>query len=322
MKIVSLIILLIGAHFHLSAQEKYFEGTIVYNVRLEAIKNSIDESIYKLLLAGNGNKLTVQIKDGNYRQSLGIMEAYYIHQAKRIYYKFKNIDTLYYRDYNSDTNRVINIVKSDSLASINKYPCRSILLERNNFSSLFYYTNDLYLNPKYDEDNTIDNINVLSRETKGAVWLYSRLEIGGVRLIDSCIKIEQTPIDIHEFDLPSLPQSNFLKASLVMPARFPGNEKTWLNYLMNNLNTSLATKYVNLPRRQDTASEKVLVKFDVMENGTLSNIEVKNKSEVHAKLAEEAVRVIRQSLRWAPATIYGVKIKSTIIQPVVFVVKR
>ena len=322
MKRINLILLLIGAHLHLIAQQKNFEGTIVYNVRLESKKAGIDENFYKLLLVGNGNKLTVQIKDGNYRQSLGVVETYYIQKAKRVYYKFRNIDSLYFRDYNSDTNKVTRIIKSDSLTTINKYPCKSILLQRKNSSSFFYYTNDLYLNPKYDEDNTLENINVLSRETNGSVWLYARMDIGGVLLIDSCIKIEQKPIDNQAFDLPSLPQSNILNASLAVPARFPGKENAWGNYLKNNLNTSLAIKYVKLPKGQDSASEKVMVSFDVMADGSLANIQATNKSEVHAKLAEEAVRVIRESLRWVPATIYGVKTKFTVNQPVIFAVTR
>ena len=312
----------LAAFFRLSAQQKDFEGTIVYKVRLESKKAGTDENLYKLLLAGNGDKLTVQIKEGNYRQSLGIAETYFIQKAKRIYYKFKNIDSLYFRDYGSDTNRVTAIIKSDSLISINKYPCKSIRLQRKNFNSLIYYTNDLYIDPKYDEDNTIKNLNVFTKESNGGVWLYSQTEIMGVKLIDSCIKIEQRPIDMHVFDLPALPQRNVLTSSLVVPPHFPGKENAWVTYLKNNLNSSLAIKYVKLPKGQDTASEKVVVSFEVLEDGSLTNIQAINKKEVHPKLADEAVRVVKESLRWLPATVYGVKIKFTVNQPVVFAVSR
>ena len=315
-------LLLLAAFFHLTAQQKDFEGTIVYKVRLEFKKADIDENLYKLLLATNGDKLTVQIKDGNYRESLGVAETYFIQKEKRVYYKFKNIDTLYFRDYGSDTNRVTGIIKSDSLTTINKYTCKSIRLQRKNSSSLFYYTNDLHLNIKYDEDNTIENLNVFAKESNGGVWLYSQTEIMEVKLIDSCIKIEQRPIDMHVFDLPALPQRDVLSTSLAVPARFPGKENAWGNYLKSNLNTSLAIKYVKLPKGQDTASEKVVVSFDVLEDGSLTNIQAINKKEVHPKLAEEAIRVIRESMRWVPATIYGVKTKLTVKQPVVFAVSR
>jgi hypothetical protein len=322
MKTISLILLHLAAFFHLTAQQKDFEGTISYKIRLESKKAGFDENLYKLLLAGNGDKLTVQIKDGNYRQSVGVVETYFIQKAKRVYFRFKNIDTLYFRDYGSDTNRVTGIIKSDSLIRINKYSCKSIKLQRKNSSSLFYYTNEFHLDPKYDEDNTIDNLNVFAKESNGGVWLYSQTEIMGVKLIDSCIKIEQRPIDMHVFDLPALPQRDILTTSLVVPPRFPGKENAWGNYLKNNLNTSLAIKYVKLAKGQDTASEKVLVSFDVLEDGSLSNIQAINKKEVHPKLAEEAVRVVKESLRWLPATIYGVKTKFTVNQPVVFAVSR
>src|ERR1700730_4355768 len=116
-------------------------------------------------------------------------------------------------------------------------------------------------------------------------------------------------IDSHVFDLPNLPQKNILMTSLFNPARFPGKEKAWNIYLKNNLNESVAAKYVKLSKGHDTASERVIVSFVVSEDGNISNIGVLNKDQVNSKLAGEAIRVIRESPRWIPATIYGEKVK-------------
>jgi hypothetical protein len=322
LKRTSLIAFLIGIFIHSSAQQKNFEGTIIYSVQVKSRTKDLDDNFYMLLLAANGNKLTVQIKDGNYKQSIGVLEAFYIREAKRVYLKFKNIDTLYYRDYSSDTTRVTEIIKSDSLALINNFQCKSILIKRSNYSSRYFYTSSLHLNPEYDKDNSIENLNVFSKETGGAVWLYCSNDYNTALLTDSCIHLEQKNVDIHVFDLPSLPQKNILKTSVFIQARFPGKENAWNIYLRNNLNASLAIKYIKLAKGLDTAFERVMVSFVVSEDGTISKIEVKNKEQVHSKLAEEAMRVIRESPRWVPSTIYGVKTKFTVNQPVVFAVNR
>jgi hypothetical protein len=61
-----------------------------------------------------------------------------------------------------------------------------------------------------------------------------------------------------------------------------------------------------------------LIEFVVSENGMISKMEVLNKKELHARLAEEAVSVIHDSPRWIPAMICGEKIACVIRQPVVF----
>jgi TonB family protein len=109
---------------------------------------------------------------------------------------------------------------------------------------------------------------------------------------------------------------------LFIPARFTEKENAWNIYLKNNLNESVAAKYVKLSKGQDTASERVIVSFVVSEDGNISNIRVQNKDEVNSKLAGEAIRVIREFPRWIPATIYGEKVKFTVNQPIVFAVTR
>jgi periplasmic protein TonB len=67
---------------------------------------------------------------------------------------------------------------------------------------------------------------------------------------------------------------------------------------------------------------KVMVSFVVSEDGSISDINVINKSEVDSHLANEAMRVIRESPVWESATIYGVKTKMPATQPVIFTLTK
>ena len=50
------------------------------------------------------------------------------------------------------------------------------------------------------------------------------------------------------------------------------------------------SKYINIPKGEESASQTVYVKFLVNEYGRVSNAFVENEKEVHRKLAEEALR--------------------------------
>ena len=104
--------------------------------------------------------------------------------------------------------------------------------------------------------------------------------------------------------------------------RFPGKDGAWLKYLQSNLDPNIAAKYVKLPKDEQQAQVIVQVEFIVSEDGSISDIQVVNKKDVHPKLAAEAVRVIEESPRWVPAQFYGQKIKRSVRQSVVFAVTR
>jgi hypothetical protein len=322
MKKIPLAIVLSCLFFSANSQKKDFEGRITYKVVVSSKTKNYGDDFYKLLFAANGDKLVVDIRNGNMKHALGLFEAWYIGKSKRCYIKFRNIDTLYFREYASDTSRVIDVVKSDSGSIIAGFPCKSITLKKNTSSVLFLYTDALQLNTEYEKDNTIDNTNVLIREIGTSVWLYSKRDYEGASITDSCLRIDQKTVDDHIFDLPALPQKNVLDAELFHKAKFRGGDIAWVRYLKNNLNSSLSIRYIKIPKGQDNASVKVLVSFVVSEDGSISDINVTNKTEVDSHLANEAMRVIRESPVWESATIYGVKTKMPAMQPVNFVLTK
>jgi hypothetical protein len=307
---------------HAQGQKKDFEGRLTYKVSVISKSKEQDDKFFKLFYAANGDKQVVAMKNGMIKQSLGLYEAWYIGKSKRVYLKFRNIDTLFYRDYADDTARVTDIIKSDSAASLQGYPCKSILLKKQPGTALFLYTDALQQNIEYEKDNTLDNMNVLIHEIGGAMWLYCKNEYPWAVVTDSCVLVDKSPVDEQLFDLPAIPQKKFSEQSIIRRAIFRGGSNAWMRYLQNNLNASLGLRYIKISKGEKEASVQVQVAFVVSEDGSISNIVVINKAEVDPHLANEAMRVIRESPPWEGATIYGVKTKMPVTQPVNFRIVR
>ncbi len=301
-----------------NAQKKDFEGRLTYKVTVGSNQKDADYKFLKLLYAANGDKQVTAIKNGMIKQSLGLYEAWYIGKSKRLYFKFRNIDTLFYRDYADDTSKVASVVKSDSSTTIQGYACRSIVLKKENNTVLYLYTDSLQYNTEFEKDNTIENMDVLIRAIGTGMWLYSRTDYPWASVTDSCIRVDQTPVDNQLFDLPAIPQKKLSEESLIHKASFRGGSAGWMKYLQTNLNGNIGLKYIKMPQGEKEATVQVQLSFDVAEDGSISNIVVTNKSEVNSHLANEAMRVIRESPPWQAATIYGVKTKMTMTQPVNF----
>jgi hypothetical protein len=77
------------------------------------------------------------------------------------------------------------------------------------------------------------------------------------------------------------------------------------------VNPRLARRYVVVPPGEQEAWQTVMLEFAVSEDGTVSDVRVTNPDEVNPRLAAEAIRVMRLSPRWVPATFYGETVKWT-----------
>ena len=84
-------------------------------------------------------------------------------------------------------------------------------------------------------------------------------------------------------------------------SEFPGGQQGWIEYLQKNLNTKLGNKYINIPKGEKSARQTVKMSFLVTKDGDITDIEVTNKDSIHPKLAEEAIRVIKNGPKWIPA---------------------
>jgi len=286
------------------AQPKEFEGRIVYKTNIQSKAFGVEDKIWHTIL-GTGENMTSYVKQGNYKLVTGRSDQYFIHDKQKVFIKFKSIDTLYFMDYSSDTSAVISVSKSGAGKTISGYSCNPITIKTSNGERRTFYAPALYLNPEYDKNNTIAQLNVLSRETS-SIWLESTMETESYSVTSTCTQLVQENINNSVFDLPPLPQKKFAIEELTQAAIFR-RTGGWSKYLSSNIDASLGAKYIKIPRGENEAMQTVMVRFMVNERGSVMNTEVLNKKEVHPKLAEEALRVVTSSPLWTPATIYGEK---------------
>lgn len=94
---------------------------------------------------------------------------------------------------------------------------------------------------------------------------------------------------------------------------YPGGMDGLRNYLQENLN--VPEKYKNMEAK---AEYRVLVKFVVAEDGSISNVEPAKPEPAKKDLNDEAVRAIKGMPKWKPGTVGGKPVKVRYVIPVVF----
>ena len=105
-------------------------------------------------------------------------------------------------------------------------------------------------------------------------------------------------------------------------AKFPGGIEGWRKYLEANLNANLGNKYIRLRKNEQMAQQTVKLQFKVSKEGKVSDVVALPNADVHPKLAQEAVRVIKQGPDWVPAEQNGRPVIYQAIQYITFQVSR
>ena len=304
-----------------AAQQKYFEGELIYRVNVKSrLVGLSDKDAHKIVAIGES--LSVTLKGGDSHVAAGLSDVWSIGKDKKLYYKFRKIDTLYYQDFTADTSSVLEVVKSDSSFRFGPYGCKLLTIRTGTVTRRFYYSDSLYGDPRYEKDATVGQSNVYSRETGGALFLMNQAQYPYAIVTDSLIRMEKKAVDDHVFDLPKLPRRALAGANFFFAPRFPGNDGAWQKFLETNLDNKLSLKYVKIGKDEQEAADTVKLSFLVGEDGSVSNIQVLNRKEVPSRLADEAVRVMGLSPRWLPATLFGDKVSRPCEQSVIFAVTR
>lgn len=298
--------------------QKNFEGVLVYKDNVTSKTEEVSNNTWKKILHVS-DQVTVLVKDGNFRQSSDKTEAYVFPAKGRSYYKFKGYDTLYYIDVSSDTSSLISVTKNIAKKTITGYNCNSITVQTSTGANTYFYSPSIYMDPALTQNYKREKQDVFYKETS-SLFLGLQQETESYIFSETCIKVEPKPIDAASFDLPKLPQQEFRAASFIKLPEFKGKEG-WSTYLSKHVDPAIAAKYVKMKRSEAAASETVMVSFVVSESGSVYDVSVTNKKEVHSKLAEEAMRVIGMS-RWLPATVFGESIPYKMTQPITFQVVK
>ena len=102
------------------------------------------------------------------------------------------------------------------------------------------------------------------------------------------------------------------EAPETMP-EYPGGMDGLRTYLQENL--TVPEKYQNMKSK---AEYRVLVKFVVAEDGSITNVETVKPEPAKKDLNDEAVRAIKGMPKWKPGTVNGKPVKVKYVIPVVF----
>ena len=98
----------------------------------------------------------------------------------------------------------------------------------------------------------------------------------------------------------------------IMP-EYPGGMDGLRTYLQENL--TVPEKYQNM---ETAAQYRVMVKFVVAEDGSITNVEVPKPEPAKKDLNDEAVRVVKGMPKWKPGTVNGKPVKVKYVLPIVF----
>jgi len=105
--------------------------------------------------------------------------------------------------------------------------------------------------------------------------------------------------------------------SVQVQAMFPGGAAGWTKYLQHNLRAEVGAENVKVKKHQ-TVRQTAIISFLVDKAGKISEVTCTNPKEVHPKLAEEAMRVIKVGPDWLPATINGEPVVYRQLQSITF----
>jgi hypothetical protein len=302
------------------AQQQDFEGIIVYRINVESKVPEISNASWQRNLA-LGDVEKVYIRHGFYRHISSVVDTYYDPKDEKLYFRYKGIDTLFYRDYASDSSKIQDIRKDNQIVIVNNLKCNQVTIATNHATLTYAYTPLYYMNPAYDKHNTLERFDAYMQAAE-AVFMDLRYDHSMYNYQQTAIDVQPQQIDDTVFRLPDLPIRKFTLESVGTLPEFEGGIPGYIKYLQTHLKGNLATKYVKLPKGQDEIQQVVRMRFVIDENGKTLNIEVVNQKEVHPKLADEAIRVMKNLPAWKPGVFLGKKIPFIYQNAVTFAVTR
>lgn len=97
---------------------------------------------------------------------------------------------------------------------------------------------------------------------------------------------------------------------------FPGGYDKLLEYIINEIQFTEVEKW--LPTQQYQGKNRVIVKFVVEMDGSVSQIQIDNSSYSCPPCEKEAIRVIQQMPKWKPALNHERPVRCWVRIPIIF----
>jgi len=200
-----ILILLLAIPLPILAQKSHFEGVIKFNLAYSTTNPGINLNEYTTFF---GDSYISYIKPGLYRQDYpnaqGIECVYYDYKTNLYYFKYVKIDTLYTIDCSIPLADEL-IEYSDSTETVMGYKCKSIYLSSQNMNSLYFYAEDLYVDPAFYVNHKLGSYDQFTALTK-AIYLKIISNMGDVNCITTADSIVEMKLSDTIFILPDLPR--------------------------------------------------------------------------------------------------------------------
>lgn len=289
-----LLSLLLVINFSLFAQQVryvyYFDGDMNPTDKDKSVvigrgvkqKNGIDVGFF--LSKNNQHLFTASFTDSTLNVLNGNRIDFYPDGSfkQRSAYKMNVLDglTQKWNEAGNETDSVIFRNGDTVFVAHNVYANNIFLISKHEEDRLSHTLKESW----YAPDGNLDNVASFTGE-KGTSTKYNK--DGSVERIDSLFTSKYTN------------------------AAFPGGQKAWRNYLERNLRPETPITKGAAP-----GIYMVVIEFKVNLDGALSDI--KPVTKLGYGMEEEAIRVVKSSGKWIPATRYGKTVTAYIKQPVNF----
>jgi hypothetical protein len=201
----NILILLLALPLPIIAQESHFEGVIKFNIVYSSTNTEINVADYTSFF---GDHYISYIKPGFYRQDYpnaqGIECVYYDYLSNLYYFKLVKVDTLYTIDCSIPLTDELTEY-ADSTETILGYKCKSIYQSNPQMNSLYFYAEDLYLDPAFYVNHKMGNYDQFTALTK-SIYLKIISNMGDVMCITTADSIVEMKLSDEIFMLPDLPR--------------------------------------------------------------------------------------------------------------------
>ena len=185
-----------------SESAKLFEGSITFENSIVSKKLSdSDQNYYNLF----GNISTMTYARGNFANEFPNGRQYtrtLYNNASNNYYMFYTSDEVKFFNCSSESDEMVEIVKSNELVEICGYQCKSIKLDFGRFSMTYFYSEQLPVNPALFELHQYRHFNALFEQTE-SMYLKSIMEHKDMKFISTAIEVKAKKISEKTFEEPT-----------------------------------------------------------------------------------------------------------------------
>ena len=183
--------------------KKSFEGYITYKINF--VSNN-EEPISPQLKTMFGDSLKIYFSDKGYIMNYlgGRLDAVVYLGDLRQYTKFKQADSLEYRDIGKEPSNLYSILENKTDKVVLGRKLNSIDIITSNYEKHYYFDPNMYMNPKYFENHIFGYENRYYDMAK-APYLYAEVVYPNMTVILEAIDIVQMELPDAIYELPKMP---------------------------------------------------------------------------------------------------------------------